>query len=255
MWYERLMPVDLRREGRILILMLAREAKRNAIDEEMTGALDAALNELEDDPGLRVGVLTGGRAVFSAGTDLAGGSGAPTPRGGEYGIIRRKRTKPLIAAVEGVAFGGGLEIAMACDMIVASREARFALPEVRRGVVATSGALFRAPRALPLNVARELLLTGGEMSAARAERLGLVNRLVEPGRALAGALELAVLVAENSPVSVRETLSAVEAVVGGDDEAGWAVTDKARAVVQASEDAIEGIRAFFEKRAPRWPGR
>ena len=249
------MPVQMRREGRLAVLTLDREAKRNAIDEEMTGAIDAALNEFEDDPDLRVGVLTGGLTVFSAGTDLSRGSGPPTQRGGEYGIIRRKRTKPLIAAVEGIAFGGGLEIAMCCDMVVASREARFGLPEVKRGVVATSGGLFRAPRSLPLNVARELLLTGQEMSVERAERLGFVNRVVEPGLALEGALELAKRVAENSPVSVRETLQAVEALVAADDGAGWAATEKAMEVVQVSEDAVEGIQAFFEKRTPDWPGR
>ncbi len=236
-------------------MTLDREAKRNAIDEEMTLAIDAALNEFEDDPEIRVGVLTGGPSVFSAGTDLAGGSGKPTPRGGEYGIIRRKRTKPLIAAVEGVAFGGGLEIAMACDLVVASRAARFGLPEVKRGVVATSGALFRAPRSLPLNVARELLLTGRELDVDRAERIGFVNRVVEPGEALAGALELAADIARNSPVSVRETLAAVEARVGADDASAWVATEKAKEVVQRSEDAIEGIRAFFEKREPDWPGR
>ena len=163
--------------------------------------------------------------------------------------------KPLIAAVEGVAFGGGFEIAMCCDMVVASRAARFGLPEVKRGVVATSGALFRAPRALPLNVARELLLTGQEMDAGRAERLGFVNRVVEPGEALSVAVELAGLIAQNSPVSVRETMAAVDALVSADDDAGWATTEKAKDVVQNSQDAIEGISAFFEKRTPNWPGR
>lgn len=249
------MPVKTTREDRILIVTLEREAKRNAIDEEMTGAIDAALNELEDDPEVWVGVLTGGMKVFSAGTDLSQGSGEPTPRGGEYGIIRRRRTKPLVAAVEGVAFGGGLEIAMTCDLVVASRDARFGLPEVKRGVVATSGGLFRAPRSLPLNVAKELLLTGAELDVERAERLGFVNRIVEPGEALAGAIELARQIAANSPVSIRETLAAVEATVSADDDAGWVATEKAKATIQSSEDAIEGIRAFFEKRDPVWPGR
>jgi len=249
------MPVKTRREGRIVIVTLDREAKRNAIDAEMTGAIDAALNAFEDDPELRVGILTGGQKVFSAGTDLSGGSGEPSPRGGEYGIIRRRRSKPLIAAVEGVAFGGGLEIAMVCDLVVAARDARFGLPEVKRGVVATSGGLFRAPRSLPLNVAKELLLTGAELDVDRAERLGFVNRVVEPGQALAAAVELAQQIAENSPVSVRETLAAVDATVSADDEAGWVATEKAKEVVQSSKDAIEGIQAFFEKRKPRWPGK
>ena len=249
------MPVEIRREERVAVLTLAREAKRNAIDGEMTQALDAALNTLEDDPDLWVGVLTGGESVFSAGTDIAAGSGEPTERGGEYGIIRRRRTKPLIAAIEGVAFGGGLEIAFSCDLIVAARDARFALPEVRRGLVATSGGLFRAPRALPLQVAKELLLTGEPLGAERAERLGLVNRLTDPGQALAGAMELARSVARNSPVAVRETLAAVESIVGSEDDSGWDATKQARDVIEASEDAREGIRAFFERREPRWPGK
>jgi len=137
---------------------MQREAKRNAIDAETTAGLDAALNLLEDDAELWAGVLTGTSTVFSA---------APTcatvrrthARGGEYGLMRRRHSTPLIAAVEGVAFGGGFELALACDLIVASKAARFALPETRRGVVATSGALFRAMRALPLYVAKELLIT------------------------------------------------------------------------------------------------
>lgn len=237
------------------IVVLDREAKRNAIDEEMSQAIDDALNRLDDDPELWVGVLTGGPRVFSAGTDLAGGSGEPTPRGGEYGIIRRHRKKPLVAAVEGVAFGGGLEIALVCDLVVAARNARFGLPEVKRGVVATSGALFRAPRALPLNVAKELLLTGAELDVARAERLGFVNRIVEPGQALAEAIRMAEAIAENSPVAVRETLAAVETLVRASDDAGWEATGQAKAAIEVSEDAREGVRAFFEKRAPRWPGR
>jgi enoyl-CoA hydratase len=143
------MTVTQESRGRILVVRIEREHKRNAIDVEAALGIDAALNRLDDDPALWVGVLTGTQTVFSAGTDLKDGAGARTERGGEYGLIRRSRVKPLIAAVEGVAFGGGFEMALACDLIVASRTARFALPETRRGVVATSGALFRAVRALP----------------------------------------------------------------------------------------------------------
>lgn len=249
------MPVDFERREHVAIVTLRREAKRNAIDPEMTEAIEAALNAFEDDPALRVGIVTGGERVFCAGTDLGGGSGPPAARGGLYGIIGRKCPKPLIAAVEGIAYGGGLEIALACDLIVAARDARFGLPEVSRGVVATSAGLFRAPRALPLNVARELLLTGDPIDAERAERLGLVNRVTEPGGALDGALALAARIARNSPVSIRETLRAVDATVSADDAIGWAATDRAREAVQSGEDIAEGIRAFFEKREPDWPGR
>jgi enoyl-CoA hydratase/carnithine racemase len=133
------------RRGHVLLIRMAREAKRNAIDRAMTHGIDEALNLLDDDDELWAGVITGTTTVFSAGTDLKDGSGR-TERGGEYGMIRRRRAKPLIAAVEGPAFGGGFEIALACDLVVAARSARFALPESRRGVVASSGALFRAMR-------------------------------------------------------------------------------------------------------------
>ena len=153
--------IKTERVGRTLVITMLREDKRNAINQAMTNSLDAVLNELEDDPELWVGVLSGGSRVFCAGTDIKSGSGKPSTRGGEYGIIRRHRSKPLIDSVEGFAFGGGFEIALACDMIVASQTASFGFPEVKRGLIATSGALFRAPRTLPLNIAREMLLTGG----------------------------------------------------------------------------------------------
>ncbi len=249
------MPVRLERRDRIAIVTLDREAKRNAIDSEMTIAIDRALNEIEDDPETLVAIVTGGTAVFSAGTDIRDGSGTPTERGGLYGIIGRHSPKPIIAAVEGIAFGGGFEIALACDLVVAARDASFGLPEVRRGLVATSAGLFRAPRALPLNVARELLLTGDPISAERAERLGVVNRLTEPGGALHGAVELAERIVLNAPTSIRATLSALDEITAAADERGWAATDAARATVYASEDRTEGVAAFFERREPRWPGR
>jgi enoyl-CoA hydratase/carnithine racemase len=191
--------------GRILVVRIEREHKRNAIDVDTALGINAALNRLDDDPALWVGVLTGTQTVFSAGTDLKDGAGARTERGGEYGLIRRRRVKPLIAAVEGVTFGGGFEIALACDLVVASTTARFALPETRRGVVASSGALFRAVRALPLHVAKELLITGAELDAERGYHLGLVNRVTEPGQALPGAIALADQICASSPVSVRGT--------------------------------------------------
>lgn len=249
------MPVQTRREGAVSIVTFDRSDKRNAIDAEMTTAIDAALNEFEDDPDARVAVVTGGPPVFCAGTDIAAGSGMPTERGGLYGIIGRRATKPIIAAVEGMALGGGFEIALACDLIVASSDARFGLPEVRRGLVATSGALFRAPRALPINVARELLLTGDPIDADRAERLGVVNRVTEPGGAVAGALELAERIVLNAPTSIRESLTALDTITACDDDRGWQATQEAQAVIMASEDRREGVSAFFEKRPPVWPGR
>jgi enoyl-CoA hydratase len=169
--------VVTRREERVLIISMVRGAKRNAIDRTMADALDDALNELDDDAGLWAGILTGTTEVFSAGSDLTAGGDYVTSRGGEYGIIRRRRRKPLIAAVEGPALGGGLEIVLACDLVVAARTARFGLPEVGIGVVPTCAGLFRAPRALPLNLARQLILTGRPIEAQRAYEVGLVNVL------------------------------------------------------------------------------
>lgn len=241
--------------GRVLVIHLEREDKRNAINGAMAEGIDAALNRLDDDPDLWVGVLTGTPAVFCAGTDIKEGSGELTPRGGEYGIIRRRRETPLIAAVEGPALGGGFEIALACDLIVAAESAVFGLPESRRGLVATSGALFRAPRALPVNVARELLVTGNTLTARRAYDLGVVNEVSATGGALDAALATAAKICESSPTSVRESLRAVRELTADDDALGWEITSRARDVVTSSADMREGIGAFFERREPRWTGR
>ena len=242
-------------QDHILIITMTRPNKRNAIDGEMTLALDAALNRLEDDPDLWVGIITGGPDMFCAGTDMAATSGAPTQRGGIYGVVGRTRTKPLIAAVEGVAFGGGFEVAMACDMIVAATNARFGLPEVKRGLVATSGAMFRAGRVLPLNVAKQVMLTGAELSPSAAHRFGMVNELTEPGGALTGALALAAQITANAPIAVQQSLQALDALASADDALGWELTAKARKVNMASHDSREGVAAFFEKRPPTWTGR
>jgi len=238
--------------GRVMVITMTRQEKRNAIDGEMTQAIDAALNQLEDDPGLWVGILTGGPDMFCAGTDMAATSGTPTERGGIYGVVGRRRAKPLIAAVEGVAFGGGFEVVMACDMVVAANNARFALPEVKRGLIASSGALFRASRVLPLNIAKQLLATGSELSPDNAERHGLVNQVCEPGDALTQALALAEVIAANSPVAVQLSLQAVDEVIGASDDEAWSISRKFRDQVMASEDSQEGVAAFFEKRAPQW---
>jgi enoyl-CoA hydratase/carnithine racemase len=249
------MPVVTERRGRVLIARLDRAEKRNAMNGEMTRGLDAALNELEDDPALWVGVLTGLGGVFSAGSDLRDANHNSTERGGPYGVVRRERAKPLIAAVEGLAYGGGFEMVLACDLVVASRAASFALPEVKRGVFALYGGPIRAAHALPLNVARELALTGDPLPAERAERLGLVNVLCEPGRAVDEALALAERICVNSPVSVRQSLRAINAAIEAGDATAWAISDDAAKLVRASEDTREGVAAFLEKRAPVWKGR
>lgn len=247
--------VTVQVQDHVLIITMTRHDKRNAIDGEMTLALDAALNRLEDEPELWVGIITGGPDMFCAGTDMAATSGTPTQRGGIYGVVGRTRTKPLIAAVEGVAFGGGFEVAMACDMIVAATNARFGLPEVKRGLVATSGAMFRAGRVLPLNVAKQVMLTGAELSPSDAHRFGMVNELTKPGGALAGALALAAQITANAPIAVQQSLQAIDALASADDTLGWELTAKARKVNMASDDSREGVAAFFEKRPPKWSAR
>jgi enoyl-CoA hydratase len=200
-------------------------------------------------------VLTGTPVVFSAGSDLSSNGDYNTERGGEYGLIRRRRRKPLIAAIEGFALGGGLEVAMSCDMVVAASNARLGLPEVRRGLVPTSAGLFRAPSSLPVNVARELILTGEPMSAQRGYEVGFVNRVCEPGAALEVAVELARTVCLNGPVAVQACLVEINDELNADDERGWSATTRAKEAISASDDLHEGLRAFFEKREPRWSGR
>ncbi|WP_127783636.1 enoyl-CoA hydratase-related protein [Rhodococcus sp. X156] len=247
--------VTTTREGRTLVIRLDREAKRNALNPDVTAGLDAALNELDDDPQLWCGVLTGGPAVFSAGADLATGPGEPTERGGIAGLITRRRVKPLIAAVEGLALGGGMELVFCCDLVVASRTAAFGLPEVKRGLVPDFGGAFRAAHLLPANVARELLLTGATLDAERAERLGFVNRLTAPGEALATALALAEEINRNAPLAVREALRLGGEEISGDETASWQRSNAAHARLLASADVKEGIAAFFERRDPDWSGR
>jgi enoyl-CoA hydratase/carnithine racemase len=247
--------VGRRRDGHVLVITLQRPEKRNAINRAVADALDDALNELDDDHELWAGILTGSGDVFSAGSDLTAGGDYSTERGGEYGIIRRRRRKPLIAAVEGPALGGGLEIVLACDLVVAARTARFGLPEVSIGVVPTCAGLFRAPRALPLNIARQLILTGRPIGAERAYEVGFVNVLADPGLAQEEALSLAHQLCTNAPVSVQSCLEAVNEIAAADDELGWQQTDSALRTATASADAREGVAAFLEKRPPVWTGR
>lgn len=249
------MSVKVERDGRILIITLEREAKRNAIDPDTAAGIDEALNRFEDDEDLWVSVITGGPKMFSAGSDLKLGSGEPTERGGEYGIIRRTAPKPLIAAVEGLAFGGGMEIVLACDLVVASTTAQFGLPEIKRGLIAAYGGVFRAPRALPLNIAKEIVLTGDPISAERAAHFGLVNSLCQPGQALGEARALAQRIAANAPISVRESLRVLDQSAAEAERVGWSLMTPAVEKIFRSEDAREGRTAFLEKREPDWKGR
>jgi enoyl-CoA hydratase len=247
-------PVRTEAQGHVLIITIDRPARRNAIDRATADGLDAAFNRLDDDPDLWCGIITGAGGFFSAGSDLTANYDYVTARGGEYGLVRRDRRTPLIAAVEGFALGGGMEIAMACDLVVAASDARFGLPEVTIGLLPTCGGLFRGPRALPVNVARELVLTGDPMPATRAHELGFVNRLTEPGGALDGALQLAERICRNAPLAVQACVRALDDALGG-DTLGWAATEAAKGTVLPSADAAEGVAAFLGKRSPNWTGR
>lgn len=235
-------------------MALEREEKRNALDPTITLGIDAALNELEDDPHLACAIITGGERIFSAGADLSVGPGPPTERGGMVGLIHRRRTKPLIAAVEGLALGGGLELVLCCDLVVASANAQFGLPEPKRGLMADFGGVFRLSRMLPANIARELVLTGDNLDAVRAERLGFVNIITEPGGALDAALALADRICANAPIAVRESLAIVNEAIAGDETLSWQRSDQAHSRLTQTRDFAEGIRAFLEKRSPKWSG-
>jgi enoyl-CoA hydratase/carnithine racemase len=235
----------------VRILGLDRPERRNAIDQGLADELSAAFEAIEADRTVRAVVLTGGPEFFSAGTDLTS-SAPPATDGGPYGFLTRVRRTPLVAAVEGYAIGGGFECVLACDLVVAARDARFGLPEVKRGLVANSGALLRGHRRLPHMLANEMLLTGDPIGAVRLHEVGLVNVLAEPGSALEGALALAERVAANSPDAVAGSLGAVNTELAEVEARGWELTRAADAENAASPDRIEGVTAFLEKRPPTW---
>lgn len=252
--------VDLEVEGNVLVMKINRPEARNAVNGAVARGIEAGIDRLEQDDSLWVGVLTGTREFFCAGADLklinAGKAGEMmTPRGNFAGIVTRERTKPLIAAVEGPALAGGLEIVLSCDMVVASRESRFGIPEVKRNLVAAAGGVFRLPRMLPRNVAFELGLTGDPIPAPRAFDLGLVNALAEPGQALEGALELAARVSACAPLAVQATRKLMLELSDADDETGLRRSGEAMMQLAGSEDFAEGLTAFIEKRQPNWKGR
>ncbi len=246
------------RRGRVLLITINRPDQRNAVNAAVAHGIAAALDELDGDPELSVGVLTGAGKGFSAGMDLkafvAGESSWAGDRG-FAGITQRAADKPLIAAVEGFALAGGLEIALSCDMIVAALGTRFGIPEVKRSLVAAAGALLRLPRVLPRTVAMELALTGETIDAERAYGIGLVNRLTDPGETVSRALELAEVIAANGPLALAATKRVMIESVDWPDSEFFARQAEIIGPVMSSEDAREGAKAFAEKRAPVWRGR
>lgn len=252
--------VETEVHGNVLVMKINRPEARNAVNGDVANGIEAGIDQLEEDDSLWVGILTGTREFFCAGADLKLiNSGRPaemmTQRGNFAGIVTRERTKPIIAAVEGPALAGGLEIVLSCDLLVASRESRFGIPEVKRSLVAAAGGVFRLPRVLPRNVAYELGLTGDPISAERAHQLGLVNELAEPGKALEAALELAERISANAPVAVQKTRALMIELKDADDQTGLRRSNEAMMELMSTEDFGEGLTAFIEKRPPAWKGK
>ena len=246
------------RRGRVFVITLNRPDQRNAVNAALAQGLAAALDELDGASESSIGIITGAGKGFCAGMDLkafVAGESAWAGDRGFAGIAQRSADKPLIAAIEGFAVAGGLEVALACDLIVAARGTRLGIPEVKRSLVAAGGGLLRLPRMLPRNIAMELALTGEPMLAERGYELGLVNRLTEAGGTLEGALELADLIAENAPLALAASKRILQESVDWPDTEFFDRQEEIVAPVMHSEDAREGATAFAEKRPPIWKGR
>jgi len=257
--------VQYESSGRVGIITLNRPDARNAINGDVATGLEAAVDRLEADEHVWVGILAANtddqsRPVFCAGADLkainsGGGASLGTKRGGFAGFVYRDRKKPIIAAVDGLATAGGCEIVLAADLVVATTRSAFGLAEAKRNLVAAAGGLFRLPRAVGQAAAMEAILTGEPISAQRAYELGLVSRLAEPGAVLEAALTLADQIAACAPLAVWESRAIVRAAATEDDATLIRMTDDALRRVMASDDLAEGLTAFIEKRPAKWSGR
>ncbi|AYF77356.1 enoyl-CoA hydratase [Nocardia yunnanensis] len=245
-------------DARTLVMRINRPERRNAFDAATARALEAVIDDFDADDSLRCAVLTGSDIVFSAGQDLiaaATGDMGVTERRGAFGMMGRPPEKPIIAAVEGHALGGGLELCLACDLIVASRTAIMGLPEVARSLVALGGGAFRLPKRIPYHLTMELILNGKAWPATRFAEIGLVNQLTEPGAALAAALELARQVSAAGPLAVRAGKQIATRAHDWTDAEGWKHQMQYVAALHDSEDLREGLAAFAQKRPPIWTGR
>lgn len=257
--------VEYEVHGHVAVLTLNRPEARNAVNDVVAQSMTENLERMEADPDVWVGVLTANTTghktpVFCAGADLkminSGRAGdLATAKGGFGGFTTFPRTKPVIAAVDGLATAGGCEIALAADMIVASSISSFGLAEVKRNLVAAAGGLYRLPKLVGKNVALEVALTGEPLDVERAYQLGLVNRITDEGKAFEGAMELANMIAANAPLAVWESRALVIAADWDDEETINKKTGAAFGRVLSSEDTTEGLTAFIEKRAPQWKGR
>lgn len=250
--------VLVEQSGRVTIITINRPQARNAINHAVSAAVADALDDLDTREDLTVGIITGAGGTFSSGMDLKAflaGENVTVPGRGLAGLCQRPPAKPLIAAVEGWALAGGCEVALACDLIVAADDAKFGIPEAKRGLVAGAGGLVRLPRRIPAGIAMELALTGDPLPAADAHRLGLVNQLTPPGQALAGALALAGRIAMNGPLAVAAAKQIITQQADWSMAEVWEKQEPLMRPAFESQDAREGALAFAEKRAPVWKGR
>jgi enoyl-CoA hydratase len=245
------------RRGHVFVITINRPEARNAFDGASSVALEAAVDELDTTDDLFVGVITGAGGNFSAGADLkaaARGERAATKRGG-FGMFARPPGKPVIAAVEGYAVGGGFELCLSCDLIVAAKTAQFGLPEVRHNVVAAGGGLFRLPRRMPYHLAMELALTGEFRDAEYFHRFGVVNRVVETGQSLDEAVRWAEALQVNGPTALAASKQIMFHSANWTDHDAWSQQTQYMRKALESEDRREGLAAFAEKRKPVWKGR
>jgi len=246
------------RRDRVLIITLNRPDVRNAVNAALAEGIAAALDELDSDDGLSVGILTGAGGFFSAGMDLGAFVKGESPYVGDRGfagITQRASEKPLIAAIEGFAVAGGLEVALSCDLIVAAEGAKLGIPESKRSLVAAGGALLRLPRRMPYHVVMELALTGDTFPAERFHEFGLVNRLAAPGTAVDVAIELAEAIGKNGPLALGAAKRILQEQFDWPTAEMWQNQGAIAGPVMTSEDAKEGASAFKEKREPVWKGR